>query len=93
MSDWRDAQAKQTQLPTDPQWARKRKADVGGKFWLPCPICGTHFSGYEFTVSIPRINDPLRGQGVCPWCVVDGSYKNYEFDPVRGIAVRKASSS
>ena len=30
-----------------PRWLRRRRASLGGYFWLPCPICGEYFGGYE----------------------------------------------
>lgn len=26
---------------------RKLRADLGGDFWLPCPVCGEMFGGFE----------------------------------------------
>lgn len=30
-----------------PEWWRKCKAALGGWFWLPCPLCGQMFGGFE----------------------------------------------
>jgi hypothetical protein len=45
-----------------PRWLAKVLADVGGYFWLPCPICKEPFAGFEWGESIMTGN---LGQGVC----------------------------
>ena len=50
-----------------PRWIVKVMAHYRGYFWLPCPICGENFAGYEWKCS----NQTLylgngRGDGVCP---------------------------
>ena len=49
-----------------------------GYFWLPCPLCGEHFGGHEWTThsdkpsSIPVPGQPGLGQGICPECTERG---------------------
>ena len=45
------------------RWLR---AFVGGYFWLPCPICGENFGGFEWGESLMSSWD--GGEGVCPAC-------------------------
>lgn len=62
-------------------------ARAGGFFWLPCPSCGKHFGGHEWSgfgghsSSIPtdvrRDPDTGRitswsGRGICPDCTLTG---------------------
>jgi len=54
------------------EWWRKWRADFGGYFWLPCPICDTYSAGYEWKTeknysSILTDQVGLRN-GVCPAC-------------------------
>jgi hypothetical protein len=30
-----------------PRWIARTLAWVGGYFWLPCPVCGENFAGFE----------------------------------------------
>ena len=44
-----------------PREAAKAKADREGKFWLPCPICGEPFAGFEWAETLSTlINNNLR---------------------------------
>ncbi len=31
-----------------PTWLRRMRAEWGGYFWLPCPLCGQYFGGNEW---------------------------------------------
>ena len=43
---------------------RKLKAFLWGYFWMPCPLCGRMFGGYE-AASTGLIRG---GKCVCKWC-------------------------
>jgi hypothetical protein len=61
-------------------------ARAAGKFWLPCPLCGTPFGGHEWTVinghrkDVPDkwttdemgIVEKISGKGICPDCTAQG---------------------
>lgn len=64
-----------------PRWWAKLRADVGGYFWLPCPLCGRMFGGHEWRDRRGRcssIPTERRGisTGICPTCTLNG----YGFD-------------
>lgn len=47
--------------------ARKKAAEAGGFFWLPCDICGEEFSGAEWSPSSTAIQKTeTSGTLVCP---------------------------
>lgn len=51
----------------------RRIADRLGYFWLPCPLCGEPYAGFEWNSgSIPVVdaNGDVSGQGICmkPGC-------------------------
>jgi hypothetical protein len=48
-----------------PAWWRRTRAYLGGRFWLPCPICGEHFSGYEVS-GATLMTSAFTGKCVCP---------------------------
>lgn len=71
----------------------KWHAKILGYFWLPCPLCGQMFSGYEWDrstklglpTSIPQEAQPrdmpfvASGRGICPDCVKSGrGWEGYE---------------
>lgn len=41
---------------------------VGGYFWLPCPVCGEPFAGFEHRFSTPPSGIMIDGHmmGTCP---------------------------
>lgn len=50
------------------RWLRKFRAWLGGWFWLPCPVCGEMFAGYEVRTAsafVPVDGDPYNGRVVC----------------------------
>lgn len=60
---------------------RRWRATFGGYFWLPCPLCGTHFGGHEWKdydgkcSLIPHPDHPIgfgHGRGICPACTTEG---------------------
>ena len=56
------------QYPRCLVWLRKRAAHVLGYFWLPCPMCGKMFAGYESgRCSVPS-ETPGIGRICCKWC-------------------------
>lgn len=58
-------------------WWRKAYAWWAGYFWLPCPLCGTKFAGFEWEDGAV-IADPDypagsgRGRGICVACFKKG---------------------
>ena len=70
-----------------PRTIAKMKAAALGYFWLPCPLCGESFAGFEWGASIP-VNE-CSGQGVCnkPECVKNAQKQTEEFWAERGITI------
>jgi hypothetical protein len=70
-------------------YIRQATARARGYFWLPCPLCGTHFAGYEWedAASIPDPEAPPlsgRGIGICPACSHEGrSEETLDYDGLR----------
>ena len=71
------------------RFLRKLYANVFGYFWLPCPICGEMFGGFESSnysikeeVEFDGLGFPVSGHGtiVCsnPACAVEATKRNYE---------------
>lgn len=60
-----------------PRWIEKCRANMGGYFWLPCPVCGEMFSGREVSKMIDRgehpgsFKDGDRSKVCCPKHVED----------------------
>jgi len=59
-----------------PEWAprsvHKLWAELGGYFWMPCPVCGRLFGGHENDNSLPHSTlwlGPSTGQVVCTRCI------------------------
>jgi hypothetical protein len=50
-----------------PRFAYKIHAALSGHFWIPCPICGTPFSGWEWGMDAHTFYNAARttGWGVC----------------------------
>lgn len=64
----------------DPE-TRMRLARRGGYFWEPCPICGEHFSGGEWSPASPSLyNSQTSGEMVCPKpeCGIESARRNRE---------------
>ena len=69
-----------------PEWMRKLRANLGGYFWLPCPICGEMFGGFEassqcITKEVYKTNDCITGstgECVCPKkeCIEEAKNRN-----------------
>lgn len=53
-----------------PEWWRRWRARVRGYFWLPCPICGQMFAGYEKGGG-NLWETPYFGSMTCPRCPGD----------------------
>jgi hypothetical protein len=70
-------------------YIRQATAAARGYFWLPCPLCGTHFAGYEWEdgASIPDPEAPPlsgHGVGICPACSHEGrSEETLDYDGLR----------
>jgi hypothetical protein len=45
--------------------ARRRRAMAGGFFWVPCPICGEHFAGYEAVTDPVLYTTATEGKLIC----------------------------
>lgn len=53
--------------------ARKALAKLLGYFFLPCPLCGLEFAGYEWKDGASIYpNGDGSGQGICPPCSHEG---------------------
>jgi hypothetical protein len=64
-----------------PRWWAKLRADFGGYFWLPCPVCGRMFGGHEWDYKNLASTVPTEVRGlskaICPSCTRNG----YGVDP------------
>ena len=59
-----------------PRWLYRLHAFLAAYFWLPCPVCGRAFSGWEWVRDGPTLYNAARtaGQGVCSArCASNGS--------------------
>ena len=63
-----------------PKWMRKARANAGGYFWLPCPICGEMFGGFEWKSGHSLMTSKSEGVGVCPKkkCKEEADRRNLE---------------
>ncbi len=53
-----------------PALFRQVRAFLTGYFWLPCPLCGKCFAGYEWTAPDQFILTPTGvGTAICPACI------------------------
>jgi len=64
-------------IPRRPRFLNAIVACLGGYFWLPCPICGKNFAGYELIGCI--YTSWTTGKGVCWRCSEKAGEKNAEF--------------
>jgi hypothetical protein len=70
----------QSDHPSNSERRRRHLAELNGYFWIPCPVCGENFAGYEwmsdpadvFERSVPVPDEPGHSRGICPVCVVEG---------------------
>jgi hypothetical protein len=46
--------------------SRRRAAHRGGFFWMPCPICGEHFAGFEAVTDPVLYTSVYDGILICP---------------------------
>lgn len=51
-------------------------ADLNGNFWLPCPICGEHFGGFEWNGDASLYISQFKAKAVCPACVTEVHKRN-----------------
>lgn len=50
-----------------------------GFFWLPCPLCGEHFGGHEWTAYDATLwETQSSGIGVCKNCIPEAQRRNAE---------------
>jgi len=47
-----------------PRWLARLWAKLMGYFWLPCPVCGDPFAGFEWGEH-SMMDGPHAGAGVC----------------------------
>jgi hypothetical protein len=62
-----------------PRWLACCLAWIANYFWLPCPICGENFAGFEWGESLMRTLG--SGEGTCskPECIAETRKRNKEF--------------
>lgn len=66
---------------------RAAAARLLGYFWLPCPLCGRKFAGFQWKnrrglpSSIPVDAAWWRGVGICPTCTRKGLGYNAWYYP------------
>ena len=77
-ASWRSPSAK-CDLRAQPRWLQKLKAEAGGFFWLPCPMCGESFGGHEWAGLLQRT--PTEGRSVCANCAENADQLNREHFP------------
>ena len=80
-----------------PRWLAKLQADVGGYFWLPCPICGENFGGQEVGPAA-LMDSTSHGKCVCnkPACEAEARRQSkpwYELANQQLAAWRKERES
>ena len=49
-------------------WLRRNIATAFGYFWLPCPMCGQMFAGFEIGRRSVPTEEPSHGRCCCKWC-------------------------
>jgi hypothetical protein len=56
------------------RWWHRLRANLGGYFWIPCPLCGEMFGGHEWSGAAiyPWPNDLGHGIGICRACEREG---------------------
>lgn len=52
-------------------------AFFGGYFWMPCPLCGRKFAGFEDGGML--MTDWSGGRSVCPRCTDEANGRNREY--------------
>ena len=57
---------------------RRLRAFFGGYFWLPCPICGRMFGGFE-TADEGLMTSWYSGECVCKRCEGEAKKRNKRF--------------
>lgn len=62
-----------------PRWIARLAAGAGGYFWLPCPICGECFAGFEWGESLMRSWTESTGTCARPECRVETRRRNREW--------------
>ena len=51
-------------IPRHPRWLNKLVAGVCGYYWIPCPLCGNYYAGYEW-IGETLMETDRSGTGVC----------------------------
>jgi len=65
-------------IPRRPRFLNAIVALLGGYFWLPCPICGKNFAGYESIIECTYASW-TTGKVVCWRCSARVAEKNTDF--------------
>mgnify|MGYP001612338502 CR=1 FL=1 len=75
-----------------PRFLAQALAFLGGYFWLPCPICGEPFAGFEWGDGI-LATSPGGGVGVCskPECEAEAARRSDEVYAAHGMRIIRQS--
>ena len=65
-------------IPRRPRFLNALVASLGAYFWLPCPLCGKKFAGYEWLPG-NDISTWSGGEGVCYRCREKAKKLNQEY--------------
>jgi len=60
-----------------PRWFAYLRTVFGGYFWIPCPICGEYFGGFETSQEGLQISY-IEGKCVCMNCGKEAKKRNKE---------------
>lgn len=71
--------ARRRDLRARPRWLQELKAEAGGFFWVPCPMCGEAFGGHEWAGELMDTRE--SGRGVCANCAQQAAKLNRERFP------------
>lgn len=71
-----------------PRFVAQILAFLGGYFWLPCPICGEPFAGFEWGNG-SLAHTPTTGEGVCskPECEAEAARRSDEVYARHGMKI------
>ena len=75
---------------TKHRWWARLKALWLGYFWLPCPVCGEFFAGFEASTEAHRQVTYAHGRCVCskPNCVTEARRLSDEFWRSADVPIR-----
>ena len=73
------------------EWFERLKANMGGYFWLPCPMCGKMYGGHENGSDMLDPNDLFKGKITCadPECIKRVEEYNKRIREIRGKEYRE----